>query len=182
METLLPAFAYVALSKKEPDKELTAAFKRIIETEEYQQAITKYIRNVNSNLAYTSTIGEIELLTKLASISTPKEKAVAGSLFMPYSGLLVAKDSLLHFNIKGFSRYIWDFESSATENTKGRYLSYGQIEYFDLKTNTNLSIHKKLTSTGIIFRELRPKFCQIKYYKIKAVQVQGIVTSQMKHS
>lgn len=52
---------------------------------------------------------------------------------MPYSGLLIAKDSLFHFNIKGFSRYIWDFESSATENTKGRYLSYGQIEYFDLK-------------------------------------------------
>ena len=52
---------------------------------------------------------------------------------MPYSGLLIAKDSLFHFNIKGFSRYIWDFESSATENTKGRYLSYSQIEYFDLK-------------------------------------------------
>ena len=146
LETLLPAFAYVALSKKEPDKELTAAFKRIIETEEYQQAITKYIRNVNSNLAYTSTIGEIELLTKLASISTPKEKAVAGSLFMPYSGLLVAKDSLLHFNIKGFSRYIWDFESSATENTKGRYLSYGQIEYFDLKNK-----HKSFNPQEINF-------------------------------
>ena len=133
LETLLPAFAYVALSKDEPDKELTAAFKRIVETKEHQQAITKYVQNVNSNLAYTSTIGEIELLTKLMSISTPKEKVVTGSLFMPYSGLLVTKDSLFHFNIKGFSRYIWDFESSATENTKGRYLSYGQIEYFDLK-------------------------------------------------
>lgn len=133
LETLLPAFAYTALSFKEPDKELTAAFKRILESTENQQAITEYISNVNSNLAYTSTVGEIELVTQLASSSIAKEKPVTGTLFMPYSGLLVAKDSLFHFNIKGFSRYIWDFESSATENTKGRYLGYGQIEYFDFK-------------------------------------------------
>ena len=88
---------------------------------------------MNSNLAYTSTVGEIELVTQLASSSIAKEKPVTGTLFMPYSGLLVVKDSLFHFNIKGFSRYIWDFESSATENTKGRYLGYGQIEYFDFK-------------------------------------------------
>ena len=133
LETLLPAFAYTALSFKEPDKELTAAFKRILESTENQQAITEYISNVNSNLAYTSTVGEIELVIQLASSSIAKEKPVTGTLFMPYSGLLVAKDSLFHFNIKGFSRYIWDFESSATENTKGRYLGYGQIEYFDFK-------------------------------------------------
>lgn len=133
LETLLPAFAYTALSFKEPDKELTAAFKRILESTENKQAIAEYISNVNSNLAYTSTVGEIELVTQLASSSIAKEKPVAGTLFMPYSGLLVAKDSLFHFNIKGFSHYIWDFESSATENTKGRYLAYGQIEYFDLK-------------------------------------------------
>lgn len=133
LETLLPAFAYTALSFKEPDKELTAAFKRILESSDNKQAITEYISNVNSNLAYTSTVGEIELMAQLASTSITKEKPVTGTLFMPYSGLLVAKDSLFHFNIKGFSRYIWDFESSATENTKGRYLAYGQIEYFDLK-------------------------------------------------
>ena len=133
LETLLPAFAYVSLSYKEPDKELTAAFKRILESGSNRQAITNYVSNVNSNLAYTSTVGEIELLTQLASTSISKEEKVNGTLFMPYSGLLIAKDSLFHFNIKGFSRYIWDFESSATENTKGRYLSYGQIEYFDLK-------------------------------------------------
>lgn len=133
LETLLPAFAYTALSFKEPDKELTAAFKRILESTENKQAIVEYISNVNSNLTYTSTVGEIELMSRLASTSIAKEKPVTGTLFMPYSGLLVAKDSLFHFNIKGFSRYIWDFESSATENTEGRYLSYGQIEYFDLK-------------------------------------------------
>ena len=93
-------------------------------------------------------------MAQLASTSLQR-KPVTGTLFMPYSGLLVAKDSLFHFNIKGFSRYIWDFESSATENTKGRYLAYGQIEYFDLKKQTqNPLTRKSLTLTGIIFREL----------------------------
>lgn len=133
LETLLPAFAYMALSDKEPDQELTAAFKRILESEENQQAITDYVSNVNSNLAYTSTVGEVELMNQLAVSPIVKEKPVTGTLFMPYSGLLIAKDSQFQFNIKGFSRYIWDFESSATENIKGRYIAYGQIEYFDFK-------------------------------------------------
>lgn len=135
LETLLPAFAYVALSTKKPDKELTGAFKRIFNAAENNPAVSNYIQNVNSNLAYTSTVGEIELMNKLASINIPEESIVTGTLFMPYSGLLVAKDEQFHFNIKGFSRYVWDFESSATENIKGRYLSYGQVEYFDLKNN-----------------------------------------------
>lgn len=133
LETLLPAFAYLTLSYKEPDKELTAAFKKIGNANENKQAMTEYINNVNSNLAYTSTVGEVELMSQLFSSAIPEEKTVAGTLFMPYSGLLIAKDDQFHFNIKGFSRYIWDFESSATENVKGRYLAYGQIEYFDLK-------------------------------------------------
>ena len=133
LETLLPAFAYAALSSKTPDKELTAAFKRILASNDNQKAISDYVTEVNSNLAYTSTVGEIELVQQLATTSIKQEEAVKGTLFMPYSGLLVAKDENFHFNIKGFNRYIWDFESSATENTKGRYLAYGQVEYFDFR-------------------------------------------------
>lgn len=133
LETLLPAFAYVALSSDEPDPELAAACKRIVEDPANKAAITAYAKDVNSNLAYTSTAGEMELLSQLVALPVQPEPAVTGSRFMPYSGLLVTKDERLHFNIKGFSRYIWDFESSATENTQGRYLSYGQIEYFDLQ-------------------------------------------------
>lgn len=132
LETLLPAFAYVALSQKEPDKELTAAYKRILSSD-VNGATTEYIQNVNSNLTYTSSVGEVELMEKLQQTNIAAEAVPCGSLFMPYSGVMIAKDANIHFNIKGFSRYIWDFESSASENTKGRYLAYGQIEYFDFK-------------------------------------------------
>lgn len=132
LETLLPAFAYVALSQKEPDKELTAAYKRILSSDK-NGATNEYIQNVNSNLTYTSSVGEVELMEKLNQTTIAEEPIPSGSLFMPYSGLMIAKDANIHFNFKGFSRYIWDFESSASENTKGRYLAYGQIEYFDFK-------------------------------------------------
>lgn len=95
--------------------------------------IMDYARTVNSNLAYTATLGEMKLLEKVVSLNIEAEGDVKGNLFMPYSGLMVMKEANLHFNAKGFSRYIWDFESSDKENIKGRYLSYGQLEYFDLK-------------------------------------------------
>lgn len=132
LETLLPAFAYVALSQKEPDKELTAAYKRILSSD-VNGATSEYIQDVHSNLTYTSSVGEVELMEKLQQTHIAEEPTPSGSLFMPYSGVMIAKDANTHFNFKGFSRYIWDFESSANENTKGRYLAYGQIEYFDFK-------------------------------------------------
>lgn len=133
LETLLPAFAYVALSYPTPDRNLIAAFKKITEDATNKQAIDTYINTVNSNLTYTSSIGEAELMAKLSTMNIASEETPTGALFMPYSGLMVIKNSDFHFNMKGFSKYVWDFESSSSENLKGRYLSYGQIEYFDFK-------------------------------------------------
>ena len=133
LETLLPAYAYVALSFPMPDEELVSAYKRIVENPINQGAIEQYLTNVNSNLTYTTSVGEAELMARLSVLPIEAEKAPTGSRFMPYSGLMVLKNKDFHFNLKGFSRYIWDFESSATENIKGRYLSYGSIEYFNLK-------------------------------------------------
>lgn len=133
LHELLPAFAYVALSYETPDKDLVAAFKKVMNNDDNKSKIMDYVRSVDSNLAYTATVGEIELMEKVASLDIYEEGSINGNLFMPYSGLMVMKDKDFHFNMKGFSRYIWDFESSATENLKGRYISYGQLEYFDLK-------------------------------------------------
>lgn len=134
LETVLPAFAYVAYSTPEPDTELLAAFKKIV-ADDRNGAVNDYIENVNSNLAYTSTLGEVQLMEKALSSTVQAEASPVGTLFMPYSGLLVVKNKDYHFNTKGFSRYIWDYESSKTENLQGRYLAYGQIEYFDFANN-----------------------------------------------
>lgn len=132
LQELLPAFAYAAYAFKEPDADLLAAVKRLMLN--HTPEIEKVLDDVNSNLSYTATVGEAEMLTKAFISPVKPEDAPCGSLFMPYSGLLVTKNSHYHFNVKGFSKYIWDYESSNTENLAGRYLSNGQVEYFNLET------------------------------------------------
>lgn len=131
LQTLLPAFAYAAFCSEEPDEELVAALKRIIADRRNTEAIEEYASTVKSSLAYTSSAGEMEMVCKAAALPVRAEGPVIGSRFYPYSGLLVSKTRDYQFNIKGMSSYIWDFESSATENIHGRYISYGHIEYSD---------------------------------------------------
>lgn len=134
LQELLPAFAYVALSFPEMDTELTAAFKRLVRKN--PDVVKTFVAEVNSDLTYTNSVGEAEAMVKLLQMDVEEEPTPEGALFMPYSGLLVVKNKDYHINIKGFSKYIWDYESSVSENLYGRYLSYGQIEYFHFKKNT----------------------------------------------
>lgn len=131
LQELLPAFSYVALSMKSADTELIAAYKHLVENN--QKEIDELAENVNSSLSYTSSVGEAEMMICALQSDVKPEANPVGSIFMPYSGLLVVKNENHHFNIKGFSKYIWDFESSPDENIYGRYSSYGQIEHIDLK-------------------------------------------------
>lgn len=131
LHELLPAFAYVAYSYPEPDAELLSAARRVMERN--PAAVDRLLSAVDSDLSYTSTVGEAEFLWRIRTCPYGPEAAPEGSLFMPYSGLLTVKDSEFQFNVKGFSRYVWDFESSDTENLSGRYLSNGQLEFFDLR-------------------------------------------------
>lgn len=140
LQEILPAFAYAALSFDEPDMELVATLKESLSEPATAEAMLAYASEVKSTLAYTSTVGEMELMEAVASMPAEAAPAPHGSKFYPYSGLLVTKDSEVQFNAKGFSRYIWDFESSATENILGRYISYGHLEYFDFR-NGRKSFH-----------------------------------------
>ena len=140
LQEILPAFAYAALSFPEPDMELAAALKESMSEPAIMEALRSYAADVKSTLAYTGTVGEMELLEAVASLPVEACDAPSGSRFYPYSGLLVTKDAEVQFNAKGFSRYIWDFESSATENIFGRYVSYGHLEYTDFR-NGRKSFH-----------------------------------------
>ncbi|MGL4293692.1 MAG: chondroitinase family polysaccharide lyase [Bacteroidales bacterium] len=132
LQHLVPAFAYVALSMPETDTELIGAMKKICQ--DNPDELKKFWKDVNSNLTYTASMGEVGCVFKALNAEVNSEENPQGSLFMPYSGLMVIKNGDYHFNMKGFSRYIWDYECSTTENLYGRYISYGQIEHFNLKT------------------------------------------------
>ena len=130
LHTILPAFGYLAYAYNEPDKELIAAAKSVMMNN--AELVESYFEVSDSDLSYKKTMKEAEIVAQMANSTIEPESPVTGSRFMPYSGLLVAKSDQFHVNVKGFSQYIWDYESSSSENLCGRYLSSGQVEYFSL--------------------------------------------------
>lgn len=128
LQQLIPAFAYLTVSRQ--DAELTSAFKRLWKPE--HSSVKDYVSNAGTSICFTSTYGEIETILDAAMCEGEAEINPVGSKYMPYSGLLVVRQPEWVFTVKGFSKYIWDYESSGTENLYGRYLSYGLIEYSDL--------------------------------------------------
>ncbi len=133
LQDLVPAYAYAALSFKEADQELLGAMKRIVDN--HPKEVNDYFARAESNLSYTSSMGEVEAVLEALAQAKQAEASPVGSKFMPYSGLLVVKNPAFHLNVKGTSRYIWDFESSASENLYGRYISHGNVEVVNLTKN-----------------------------------------------
>lgn len=128
LQQLIPAFAYLALSKN--DAEVIAAVKRLWNPE--NEIVKDYISSAKTDICYCTTYGEIAAILDAEALNGEAEKNPTGTKYMPYSGLLIVRQPEWVFTIKGFSSYIWDYESSGTENIYGRYLSYGNIEYTDL--------------------------------------------------
>lgn len=131
LDKLLPAYAYLALATETPDAGLTQAFKSYwfpaIEP------LKSLISRVRSDITFKNAPGEVEKMLALSLSPLPAEKNPVGTKFMPYSGLLISRQSDWILTAKGYSKYIWDFESSSTENLYGRYLSYGHIELSNIK-------------------------------------------------
>jgi chondroitin-sulfate-ABC endolyase/exolyase len=132
LDETLPAFAYLVLSKKQPDIELLAAFSRLWKPDELP--IKENLNLANTGICLRTTLGETEMCLRAAALNVAAETSPKAAFFMPYSGLMVHRSEKNHIAIKGFSKYVWDYESSATENLYGRHLSYGQIEYTNLIT------------------------------------------------
>jgi chondroitin-sulfate-ABC endolyase/exolyase len=130
LDDTMPAFAYLALANKQPDNELLAAFSRLWKPDE--SPLKENFATANTGICLRTTMGETELCLKAAALAVPAEKAQIAGLFLPYTGLLIHRNTTNYVALKGYSKYIWDYEASASENLWGRYLSNGQIEYTNL--------------------------------------------------
>ncbi len=134
LEKILPAFAYLALSTSQPDEELTAAFKALWKPTE--EPVKSFISRVTSDITFKNTIGEVEKMVELAEKSTAINPSVpTGTKVLPYAGMFMSRKPTWTISMKGYSKYIWDFESSASENLYGRYMSYGHIHFSKLNSN-----------------------------------------------
>ena len=129
---LVPAFAYLALSQSTPDAELLGAFGAWWQPVT-NSVLSSFISRVATDITYKSSLGETELCLKAASLAVPAETSQRKQLYLPFAGLLVSRNQVNHVSVKGFSKYVWDYESIApNDNMYGRYLNYGHLEYTSL--------------------------------------------------
>lgn len=151
LDKMLPSYAYMILAEDGSDMELIEIFNDILVKSSKEDSWLTYVNKAAAEITYARTVGEMELLAKAISMIPSKlakkpARMKTGSLFLPYSGLHVSKDNDVHFNVKGFSRYIWDYEGSAKgENKYGRWTSNGHLEFFDFRNgNKSFRPSKKL--------------------------------------
>lgn len=141
LHEVIPAYAYMILLEDGSDKELLAIFNDIYKKAAKDPAWMEYVTGVNSDMSYMTTVGEMEAVAKAVSYKYEPQEMLQGSVFMPYSGLHISKDKDVHFNVKGYSRYVWDYEAGSNGlNKYGRWMSHGHLEFFDFRNN-NRSFH-----------------------------------------
>ncbi len=124
---LLPAYMYMALSYPSVDAELAGTFMQLWRPKS-QLLIEGLFEQVASRIMYLHTLGAMQMMANFASAGYPPIAAPSGHWTLPYGALSIHRRGEWMVSMKGWSKYVWDFESSGSgENQLGRYLSYGSM-------------------------------------------------------
>ena len=123
---LLPAYMYVALSYPSVDAELSGAFMQLWKPDS-QLLIEDLFQQVSVRLMYLHTPGAMQMMTDFASAGHASEAPPSGHWTLPYGALSIHRRGDWMVSMKGWSKYVWDYESSGRNNPLGRYLSYGSM-------------------------------------------------------
>lgn len=123
---LLPAYMYVALSYARVDAELSGAFMQLWKPDS-QLLIEDLFERVSVRLMYLHTPGAMQMMADFASAGYAPAAPPSGHWTLPYGALSIHRRGEWMVSMKGWSKYVWDFESSGRNNPLGRYLSYGTM-------------------------------------------------------
>lgn len=125
------AYAYLALAMShdnQPDAQLASVFARLYVPE--QPLVARYLQGTKFRTVYVRSLGDLDMLSRLdqLGLNVPAEPMPQGFFVFPQSGMAVYRVNDSTAVIKGFSRYVWDFEWAGTrDNPDGRYLSHGSL-------------------------------------------------------
>jgi chondroitin-sulfate-ABC endolyase/exolyase len=84
----------------------------------------------NNSLGVKNPVMAGQIAVILNTNITAPSTAIEGHFGFPYGGLSIHKYNGYQISVKGTSKHIWHYESSASENIFGRYTSAGAIEIF----------------------------------------------------
>ena len=123
----LPAYMYMALSYSPVDAELAGAFMQLWKPE-MSLLQRDLFRRISARIMYLDTPGAMQMMVNFADAGHAPEVKPYGHWTLPYGALSIHRREDWMVSMKGWSKYVWDFESSGVgENQLGRYLSYGSM-------------------------------------------------------
>ncbi|WP_185969006.1 chondroitinase family polysaccharide lyase [Carboxylicivirga sp. M1479] len=124
-----PAFAYLLdASNGSYDTELEGAFKRLMDAPQayLEQTLAS---DVKSSIQFRGGLGGLQ--QSLAYIDgTGAELAPQGNRVFPYGNMQIQRRNNWMVSVKGFSKYVWDYENNGEQNWFGRNQSAGALEIF----------------------------------------------------
>ena len=123
---LLPAYMYVALSYAPVDAELAGAFMQLWKPKS-QLLIEDLFERVSVRLMYLHTPGAMQMMADFAEAGYAPAAPPSGHWTLPYGALSIHRRGDWMVSMKGWGKYVWDYESSGRNNPLGRYLSYGTM-------------------------------------------------------
>lgn len=122
---ILPAYAFMSMSDEAvADTNMGALFNYL-----YRITDPKGINPMLwPALTYSGTFGTLDLMVRLHNNMKGAEiKPEDGVTVMPFSALMTYRKGNAFASVKGYNKYVWDFEAGKGQNNLGRYLSHGML-------------------------------------------------------
>ena len=98
-----------------------------------QSAVNEYLARgrIFTNIYYLNSIGSVnimeEIYAKATAMGIPAESSPKGCWTKNYAALAVFRRFNWAVSVKGFNKFVWDFESSGGQNVFGIYQSHGAL-------------------------------------------------------
>ena len=110
---LLPAYMYMALSYSSVDAELSGTFMQLWRPKS-QLLIEGLFEQVAARIMYLHTPGAMQMMVDFAAAGHLPVAAPSGHWTLPYGALSIHRRAGWMVSMKGWSKYVWDFESSGS--------------------------------------------------------------------
>jgi len=134
----IPAFVYIydASESVETKANISAAFARLYDNQ--APVVHDYlIKKVKCDIMYQGGIGSLQRIEELSASNITAEQAPEGNWVFPYAGMQIHRRNNWMVASKGFSKYVWDFESNGEQNWFGRNQAAGALEIYASKNSSN---------------------------------------------
>lgn len=143
----VPAYAYMHEVLKGSDQTLFGGIVTDLYDPENATIQSQLIRNTVSSISFFGGMGVTDLLYKIRQKGyTPEEYTDINRIY-PYSALQVHRKDGWMTAVKGYSKYVWDFETNEGENWYGYNQSSGELSIYSGRDNTGV-VNAESSGTG----------------------------------